>query len=80
MLKHHGGMGFRDVKQFNVAMLGKQGRHLMTSPDSLYSRVLKGKYYHNGDFLSARNKRNSSHTWRALLTGKKLYNAACFAT
>jgi hypothetical protein len=42
----------------------------MTSSDSLCARVLKGKYYPNGDFLSAKNKRNSSHIWLALL-GKK---------
>jgi len=64
-------MGFRDIKLFNLAMLGKQGWRLMTSPDTLCSRVLKGKYFPHGDFLSARNKRNSSHTWRAILAGRK---------
>ena len=43
----------------------------MTKPDSLYARVLKGKYFHNGDFMTARNKRNASHTWRALLFGRE---------
>lgn len=72
--KCHGGMGFRDIKHFNVAMLGKQGWRLMTAPDTLCARVLKGKYYPNGDFLSARLKRNSSHTWRAILTGRNVLN------
>jgi hypothetical protein len=52
-------------------MLGKQGWQLMTSPDTLCSRVLKGKYFPNGDFVSAKNKRNSSHTWQAILAGRK---------
>jgi hypothetical protein len=64
-------MGFRDIELFNLAMLGKQGWRLMTSPDTLCSKVLKGKYFPNGDFLSARNKRNSSHTWRAILAGRR---------
>jgi hypothetical protein len=64
-------MGFRDIKLFNLVMLGKQGWRLMTSLDTLCSRVLKGKYFSNGDFLSARNKQNSSHTWRAILAGRK---------
>jgi hypothetical protein len=42
----------------------------MTLPDSVCARVIKGKYYPNGEFSKARKKRNSSHTWRALLTGR----------
>jgi hypothetical protein len=64
-------MGFRDIKQFNVAMLGKQGWRLMTDPESLCARVIKGEYYPNGDFLSATKKWNSSNTWSAILLGKK---------
>ena len=61
--KSHGGLGFRDIKNFNLAMLGKQGWRLMTNPDSLCARVLKGKYYPQGDFMSAGKKKNASHTW-----------------
>ena len=69
--KCYGRMGFRDIKQFNMVMLGKQGWRLMTSSNSLCARVIKGKYNPNGDFLMAKKKRNSSHTWRALLTGRR---------
>jgi hypothetical protein len=68
----HGGMGFRDIKNFNLSMLGKQGWRLMMNPDSLCARVLKGKYYPQGDFLTAGKKNNSSHTWRAILAGRKV--------
>jgi hypothetical protein len=37
-----GRMGFRDLRLFNLAMLGKQGWRLMEHPDSLCARVLKG--------------------------------------
>jgi hypothetical protein len=63
-----GGMGFRDIKKFNLAMLGKQGWRLMTNPTSLCAQDLKGKYYPTGDFMSACRKKNSSHTWCAILT------------
>jgi hypothetical protein len=41
-------MGFKDIKLFNLAMLGKQGWRLLTNPDSLCAIVLKGKYFAQG--------------------------------
>jgi len=63
--KSQGGLGFRDIKHFNLAMLGKQGWRLMVTPESLCTRVLKGRYYPNCDFMSATKKKGASHTWRA---------------
>jgi hypothetical protein len=68
--KSAGGMGFRDIQLFNQAILAKQGWRLMTKLDSLCAKVLKGKYYHNSEFLDARSKRGSSHVWRAILHGR----------
>lgn len=58
--KGEGGMGFRELPLFNKAMLGKQGWRLTTRPDTLCSRVIKGKYYPNGDFMCATRKKRSS--------------------
>jgi ribonuclease HI len=69
--KDAGGMGFRDFQLFNQAMLAKQGWRLMTKPDSLCAKVLRGKYYHGSDFLSATKKKNSLHVWRAILHGRE---------
>jgi hypothetical protein len=63
LLKTQEGMGFRDIKQFNLAMLGKQGWRLMTNLTSLCARVMKGKYYPNSDFMTTNKKKNASHTW-----------------
>jgi hypothetical protein len=48
--------------------------------DSLCAKVLKGKYYPHGYFLSARKKKHASHTWRAILAGRKALNpeGICF--
>lgn len=43
--KRDGGMGFRDLRSFNLAMLGKQIWLILHYPDSLLSRVLKAKYF-----------------------------------
>lgn len=65
-----GGMGFKDLRLFNLAMLGKQSWRLVTRLESLGSRVLKGKYFPHGGFLLATKKKNSCHTWRAILAGR----------
>lgn len=67
-----GGMGFRDLGNFNRAMLGKQGWRLMIHSESLCARVLKGRYFHDGDFLTCTRKKHSSHNWRAILVGREV--------
>ena len=47
------GMGFRDLKSFNLALLAKQGWRLQTNSSSLFTRVYKAKYFPNGDFVNA---------------------------
>ena len=42
----------------------------MERPDSLCARVLKGRYFHDKDFLEATRKKHASHTWRAILAGR----------
>jgi hypothetical protein len=44
----------------------------MTNLGSLCARVLKGRYYHDGDFLTYTRKKHSSHTWRAILAGQEV--------
>ena len=68
--KTDGGLGFRDFLTFNQSLLAKQSWRLLTNPNSLCGRVVKGKYFHNCDFMNARKKRNSSHVWRAILHGR----------
>lgn len=63
--KFMGGMGFRDMKIFNQAMLGWQCWRLMTE-------VLKARYYPNCSFIDSGPTRSSSFTWRSLMFGKSL--------
>jgi hypothetical protein len=65
-------MGFRDINLFNKAMLGKQGWPLATQPKSLCARVLRGRYFHDVDFLHSARRKHASHTWRAILAGREV--------
>lgn len=72
--KEEGGLGFRDIYAFNVAMLAKQEWRLLTNPNSLCARVLTARYYPDGDVLKAKPKNNMLYTWRSILAGVDLLN------
>ncbi|XP_039791741.1 uncharacterized protein LOC120657488 isoform X2 [Panicum virgatum] len=65
--KAMGGMGFRDMQIFNQAMLGKQAWRILTVPNSLCARVLKGRYFPCCSFWDASQPRSSSFTWRSIM-------------
>ncbi|KAL0409532.1 UNVERIFIED_CONTAM: putative ribonuclease H protein [Sesamum radiatum] len=68
--KKDGGLGFRKMQTFNIAMLAKQGWRIMTNPQLLISRILKARYFPNNDFLHAKIGYTSSFTWRSILAAR----------
>jgi hypothetical protein len=70
--KYLGGMGFKDLILFNQALLAKQAWRLITYPDSLCARVLKAKYFPNGNLLDTVVAGDASQTWRAIEHGLDL--------
>lgn len=65
--KEKGGLGFRDLYLFNLAMLARQGWRLITNPDTLCAKVLKAKYFPNSDVLHCLPKDGISYSWRSIL-------------
>lgn len=48
--KPFGGLGFKEIISFNLAMLVKFGWRIICNPDSLLAMVLRDKYYPSSSF------------------------------
>ncbi|KAL4625871.1 hypothetical protein ACB092_05G056600 [Castanea dentata] len=70
-----GGMGFRDLKAFNLALLVKQGWRIMEQPNSLVHRVYKAKYFEKESFLNAYVERDiiKKGSWWCIGNGQKVH-------
>ncbi|KAL0011861.1 hypothetical protein SO802_006969 [Lithocarpus litseifolius] len=73
--KKKGGMGFRDLHAFNLAMLAKQAWRLIPNNGSLFYRVYKAWYFPNTSFLEAELGHNPSFLWRSLLAARDIIHA-----
>lgn len=70
--KNRGGLGFRDLRSFNLALLAKQGWRLLTNSNSLFSRVYKAKYFPHCSFTEATLGRNPSYVWRSIMAAQSI--------
>lgn len=52
--KEKGGIGYRDLHLFNLAMLARQCWRIIQKPDSLCAQLLKAKYWPDGEIWNAR--------------------------
>ena len=70
--KGKGGMGFRDLRLFNQALLAKQAWRLLVHPDSLCAKLMKAKYYPHGHILDTVFPQSASVTWQGIMHGLEL--------
>ncbi|XP_042979972.1 uncharacterized mitochondrial protein AtMg00310-like [Carya illinoinensis] len=73
--KSEGGMGFRDLECFNMAMLSKQCWRILQEPDSIAAKVLKAKYFQNSSFMSAKLGSKPSFLWRSFMAARQVVKA-----
>ncbi|XP_019200193.1 PREDICTED: uncharacterized protein LOC109193819 [Ipomoea nil] len=65
--KKYGGFGFKDLRAFNLAMLGKQAWRFLTAPESLAARVYKARYFPKSTFYEASLGNCPSYCWRSIM-------------
>ena len=70
--KSEGGMGFKDLKAFNLALLAKQGWRLSKNTNSLTHRVFKAKYFAGCSFLEAQIGKKPSYVWISIMAAKEI--------
>jgi hypothetical protein len=68
----HDGLGFRDMRLFNQALLARQAWRLIQFPDSLCAQLLKAKYYPRGVLVDTVFTGDASPTWRSIEHGLEL--------
>ena len=66
MSKTHGGMGFRNLHAFNLAMLAKQAWRILVNPTSLVARIYKARYFPYSDILGSKLGGSPSYAWRSI--------------
>lgn len=58
-----GGLGFKDLEAYNIALLGKQLWRMIKNPNSLMARIFKSRYFRNSDPLNAELGSRPSYAW-----------------
>lgn len=70
--KLKGGLGFRDLNSFNMALLAKHCWRLIQEPNSLWARVIKARYFPRSDFFSVEKGYRASWSWSSLLEARDI--------
>jgi len=72
--KHEGDMGFKILRDFNIAMLAKQAWRFHIYLDTLVSRCFNAKYFLHSDVLQTSIGSSPSYAWRSIFNSLWVIN------
>lgn len=75
MPKGCGGLGVKELRKFNLAMLAKQCWRLLNQSNGLATAIIKARYYPNTSILNAQLGHNPSFIWRSLMESLEVVKA-----
>ena len=77
MRNEQGGMGFRSLLAFNLAMLAKHAWNFISNPITLANRLIIAKYFLHVNYLSAHLGSNPSFTWKSIWASQFILKQGC---
>ncbi|XP_042944574.1 uncharacterized mitochondrial protein AtMg00310-like [Carya illinoinensis] len=75
--KFRGGLGFKNLYDFNISLLAKQVWRLLTNCDSLLYKIFKARYFPKSSLFEAKIGFNSSYLWKGIHSALPLLKAGC---
>ncbi|MBA0669344.1 hypothetical protein Goklo_007316, partial [Gossypium klotzschianum] len=72
--KGMGGLGFRDLRLFNITLLGRQVWRLIHCKDTLCYKVLSAKYFPDGNVFLPKCMDKPCFTWQSIAQAAKILN------
>jgi hypothetical protein len=76
--RDEGGLGIKNMHEFNLALIAKLGWKLLSNSDCLWVNQLQRKYLKYGDFLSSPASSSASWLWKGIQKIKTFISAgAC---
>lgn len=74
--KYLGGLGFKNIEDYNDSLLGKLSWRIESNPRCLLAQVLKGQYFPDSAFMESGEKSGSSHGWTSIVAGIEVLKKA----
>ena len=70
--KGNGGLGFRDLENFNEALLAKQCWRILLQPNLQMSKVIRARYLRDRNLFESKVKNSDCWVWKSISSAREL--------